>query len=213
MTTLDNKAPNISPGMVQNTVLPSVTEHGPGQSDPPRLIFNHVEFSGVSSTNCIQLSGGARANHPSHDIAPYQNSQIASNSRMSGKVGRPSPKSRETWGGRPHTLARGPLQLLARDSSPLFIQAADGRIKSACYAHTRRTFVSIHFRKTERGPSSIDSASLERWFFTGVSSQSTPQNRKGPVFRETRRPMNVGSLTAVSSQSTSRKNRKGTVFR
>lgn len=85
----------------QNTVLPSVTEHVPGQSDPPRLIFNHVEFSGVSSTihtNCIQLSGRTRK-PPSHDIAHIKIARSQATlvcQARSGVLRRES----GTWGGR-----------------------------------------------------------------------------------------------------------------
>ncbi|KAJ7832677.1 hypothetical protein B0H14DRAFT_3142837 [Mycena olivaceomarginata] len=108
--------------------------------------------------------------------------------------------SRETGEAAAYPRSRASPNTLARDS-PLFIQAADGRIKSACYAHTCRTFVSIHFAKRKGDRLSIDSASLERWFFTGVSSQSTSAKPKGDRLSRDSASHERWFFNGVSSQS------------
>ncbi|KAJ7741623.1 hypothetical protein B0H14DRAFT_3608440 [Mycena olivaceomarginata] len=110
---------------------------------------------------------------------PYQNSQIASNSRMSGKVGRPSPGVGKL-GRPPHTLARGPLPTPSlatprHSSSRPPMAELNPRVTPTPAAPSSQSTSAK--RKGDR--LSIDSASLERWFFTGVSSQSTSAKPKG----------------------------------
>ncbi|KAJ7910001.1 hypothetical protein B0H13DRAFT_2329808 [Mycena leptocephala] len=94
---------------------------------------------------------------------PYQNTHITGNSCMTGKVGHPSPRV-GSLGRLPHTRARVPLPTPYRSSSRPPKAEFNPRVTPTSAAPSSQSTSA----KPKPDRPSIDSASLERWFLTGV---------------------------------------------
>ncbi|KAJ6552042.1 hypothetical protein DFH09DRAFT_1086170 [Mycena vulgaris] len=105
----------------------------------------------------------AHAQTTESQYRPYPNTHIAGNSRMTGKVGHPSPRV-GNLGRPPHTLAREPLPTPYRSSARPPMAEFNPRATPTPTAPSSQSTSA----KPKPDRLSIDSASLERWFLTGL---------------------------------------------